>query len=333
MNTSESEAVEMLSSVVEMGKKAVTEGKKAIAEVVTQQPEPEEHWSELVANTEKLMIYQKVDKMEAAVGAVMNAVGWGALSGLGETANQYDVVDASNPEERLFKVVETSKACGPCCDGTGTTWYCCCVGRKVCQPYHKLQLHVFRGKKEIMWIDRPFKGPSCCCACSECCLQEISVFEGDKAVGTVKEPCLAGCFSPQLDIATPDKRIGSVHGPCCCIGGMCCDSTFQVKGQNGEDFGTLLRHKPDSVEDLATQVLTDADKYTMSMPKDTDAQVKALMLASLLFSDYLYFEGETLKVDPFNCSCSCKCCDLYCCGCLCPCSCTCDCSGDEDQQG
>lgn len=307
----------MLNSVVEMGKKAVAAGKAVVAEVVTEQPEPEP-LSVMLANTEKLMVYQKVDKLEAVLGAV-------GLGFLGEAANQYNVVDGENE----FKVVETSKACGPCCDGTGATWFCCCVGRKICHPYHKLQLHVYKNKKEVMWIDRPFKGPSCCCACCDCCLQEISVFEGDATLGYVKEPCLAGGFAPQLDISTKDKRIGSIHGPCCCIGGMCCDSTFSVKGENGEDLGTMVNHKPESAEDFATQAVTDADKYTITMPKDIDSEAKALMLATLLFADYLYFEGETFRVDPLNCTIAFKCCDLYCCGCLYPCSCTCDCSGED----
>ena len=119
-----------------------------------------------LADTERLIIRQHVEYLEAAANAAANALGVGALGALGEMANRYDVF--TDDGGKKFEVVETSEYCG-------------LTGRCCCRPNHKLQLHVYMPEydqnKEIMYLDRPCKCGQCC-ACTDICQQELYVYNG-----------------------------------------------------------------------------------------------------------------------------------------------------------
>lgn len=321
-------------------KKAVQAGAEMAVKVAEEvQGESEHDPLASLVEAEELLIEQRVDKLESVLGAAATAVGAGLLGILGEEANQYWVYDKA---EKKLKVVETSEKCG----GFDKTWVCCCTGRKCCAPFHKLQLHVFRpgyfSNKQVILIDRPFKGPGCCCACCECCLQEATVYAADETggitmdeahkIGLVKQPTLGGCFAPKLDVMDRQQNaVATVSGPTCCVGGFCCDSTFTVQDANGTNIGTIVNKRPTDDEGWARELLTDADRYTVSFPKDADPKSKALLLGALFLLDYMIFEnGGALDFNLAKCSCVIKCCDLYCCGCLCPCKCDCSCSDCTD---
>ena len=128
--------------------------------------------------------------------------------------------------------------------------------------------------------------------------------------------------------------VATITGPCCCVGGMCFDNTSRVTGPDGTEIGTVVKERPEGFEDVVKEGMTDADNFTLSMPKAADTKTKAALMASLLLLDYMFFESEgDFACDPFNCSCTYKCCDLYCCGCLTPCACTCGGGGGGDDFG
>ena len=64
-----------------------------------------------------------------------------------------------------------------------------------------------------------------------------------------------------------------------------CDAVFTVKGPDGEDYGKVVKEAPDDFEELVKQGLTDADIFTMSVPKDAPNELKAAMMTSLLLMD------------------------------------------------
>lgn len=287
------------------------------------------------ADTEKLFVKQKVETLEAVANAVAGAVGMDSLAGLGETANKYDVY--TNDGGKRFKVVEASEACS--FEGMVPT------GRACCRPNHALKLHVYRpgmfGSKEVMLIDRPFKCAGCCCTCANACAQQADVYAAtteskaelseERRIATIRQPLLGGGLAPALDVMDREgKRLATITGPTCCIGGMCFDNTFRVTAPDGTEIGTVVKEAPNDFGEAVKEGLTDADNFTLSMPKAADVKTKAAMMASLLLLDYMFFESEgDFKCDPFNCACTYKCCDLYCCGCLCPCTCTCGGGPDE----
>ena len=327
----------MLGKIVKTTKDTIAKGTELatkhateLTKEVTKEPEPP---LKILEDTENMMMEQKMELLESAIGIAASAVGLGPAGVLGETANQYSVYGADGT--RQFKIVETSEKCG----GFDDTWVCCCTGRNCCAPNHKLQLHFYRpgyfSKKEILFLDRPFKGPGCCCACCECCLQEATIYVADDdgtlvkddehKLGHIKQPTLGGLFTPQLNVMDRDaQEIATVNGPTCCVGGFCCDSIFTVSSKDGKELAQIANKRPSDDATWARELLTDADRYTINFPKDTDVKSKALMLSTMVFLDYLFFEGNTnFACDITKCSCSLKCCDIYCCGCLCPCSCTC----------
>eukprot|EP00957_Ditylum_brightwellii_P005772 439751-Ditylum_brightwellii.AAC.1 len=79
--------------------------------------------AEALTETEKLLVKQKFEPLEALANAVANALDLDALGALGETANKYDVYTDDGGEK--FKVIEKSE-------------YLC---RVCCAPNHALQLH------------------------------------------------------------------------------------------------------------------------------------------------------------------------------------------------
>lgn len=124
--------------------------------------DPEQVLQESLADTERLIIQQEVEYLEAAANAAANAVNMDALGAFGEQANKYDVFTDTGGKK--FRVIETSEYCG-------------LTGRCCCRPNHALQLHVYEEGNEIMWMDRPCKCGQCC-ACTEICQQEMKVYTG-----------------------------------------------------------------------------------------------------------------------------------------------------------
>lgn len=287
-----------------------------------------------LAETEKLIIKQNIELLEAAAQNVANAVDMDALGALGETANTYDVYTDSGG--KAHRVIEQSEACGM--DG------CIPTGRICCRPNHALQLHVFHPEASpdtpILKMDRPCKCGSCLPCCSACpavsniCQQEMTVYTGDDQIAYIKQPFFGGGLSPELEIMDREDGmpIGTVKANAvCCIGGICCDHTFEVTDPNGESLGKIVKERPDNVAQFAKELGTDADNFTLYMNKEINTNTKAAIYSAMFLIDYMFFENEgDTNIDLVNQECTCKICDCYCCGCICPYSCSCGGGGGDD---
>ena len=146
---------------------------------------------------------------------------------------------------------------------------------------------------------------------------------------------MGGVFSPTLNVMERegDEPFATIKANAvCCIGGICCDHTFMVTDpSSGEYMGKIVKERPEGLAQAMKELGTDADNFTMYVPKDMDVKKKANMLASLHLIDYWFFENEgDAELDCVNSGCKFKCCDMYCCGCICPCS--CDCGGDNGDD-
>lgn len=287
---------------------------------------------ETFAETSKLIIKQKFEPLEALANAAANALDMDMLGGLGETANQYNVYTDDSGDK--FRVVETSELCS-------------CTGRACCRPNHKLQLHVYEPSKsnsqEAMVMDRPCKCGQCC-AIFDICRQEMTVFEGPEIngnkIGYIKQPMFGGFLSPTLDVMEreeDEEAYAQIKADAvCCIGGVCCDHSFQVTDKNGNVVGKIVKTKPSDFGQMAKELASDADVFALELNQNADlsAQQKANIFAGLYLIDYMFFENEgEVKLDAVNQECSIKCCDLYCCGCGIPCACHCGGSDDDDEDG
>ena len=144
---------------------------------------------ETLADTERLIVKQKFEPLEALANAAANAIDMDALGNLGEVANKYEVQTDDGGDK--FRVVEESDYCG-------------LTGRCCCNPNHELKLHVYApevsSKDEVMRFDRPCKCGQCC-ACCQICQQEMIAYDGAGGqVGYIRQPFLGGGFSPKLQV-------------------------------------------------------------------------------------------------------------------------------------
>jgi len=155
-------------------------------------------------------------------------------------------------------------------------------------------------------------------------------------IGRVQAPFLGGGLQPQLNIMSRDGANNQtgiyMEGPMCCIG-SCCDSTFNVKSAQG-DIGMIRKEGPEGLADMAAELLTDADNFTMSWNQNIDMPTKVSLLGAMFLLDFMFFEDDgNFKCNPCTKECSIKLCDFFCCGMLVPCKIKCDCSDDKDKNG
>jgi len=229
--------------------------------------------------------------------------------------------------------------------------YCGFTGRCCCRPNHALKLHVYESfsnddgaasnnnnnPTELMYMDRPCKCGQCC-SVAPICQQEMMVYRGDlkadggepnssNQIGYIQQPIGGGLLSPTLEVMEREgaQPFATIKAEAiCCIGGMCCDHTFTVTDSSGNYMGKIVKERPAGLAQVAKELGTDADNFTLYVPKDMDPTKKANMLAALHLIDYWLFEDEgDFNCDAVNQKCECKICDMYCFGCVCPCKCKC----------
>ena len=204
----------------------------------------------------------------------------------------------------------------------------------LCNPNHKITLTA-RAKNqdtELLKITKPFK---CCCpALLPCCQKDILIERQgseSKVIGHAIQPCFAGFYQPRIDVYDgPGGQLkGKVVGPNCCIGG-CCSSKWYFYDTKGEEDVKIKRDGFAEVG-LARSNFTTADKYEVTFEDPTHTvDDKLRLISTVIFVDYLFFEGETNTIiNCINfCTCPpkvfcppqiwCKLCDFYCCGALIP---------------
>lgn len=139
-------------------------------------------------------------------------------------------------------------------------------------------------------------------------------------IGYIQMPVMGGGLSPTLNVMEREgaEPFATIKAEAVCfIGGMCCDHTFTITDANGNYMGKIVKEKPEGLAQVAKELGTDADNFTLYVNKDLDAQKKANLLAALHLIDYWLFESEgDFKCDVVNQACTCKLCDCYCCGCV-----------------
>jgi len=319
-----------------------------------------QEWMELsLMDTKKFKVKQRFEVGEALTNAAANLLGlsW-CVCGIGEMPNRYEVTGfsgsasskSSSNNETQFIAAEASELHG---------W----TGRCLCRPHHKLQMFVQNETgQDILWMDRGCKLGSCF-ACWDCCRQEMNVYvpgprrgaedegylmhmqapsSGAKILASIQEP-LFGCtatnaagLSPALEIMdregtsnmtdnhNADKLVILQANAVCCIGGLCCDHTFQIlDGKNPTQvLGTIVKRKPRNRRQTVSQMVSDSmDHYIVDIPPELPVKTKAAVLSAVHLIDYWMFEGEGDCCAPGNVirgRVAVKLCNFYCCGCLCP---------------
>jgi hypothetical protein len=142
-------------------------------------------------------------------------------------------------------------------------------------------------------------------------------------IGYIQQPCCGGCFTPTLEVYDKPggSRIAQLTGPC--LLGSMCSTTFQVFNGNSANIATFEKKGVQDMSDALREALSDADRFQMHFNAKTDVKLKAVMVGTLLFLDYLFFEGDQAcgSINPFTGEVNLVCCNMYCCGSTIPCGC------------
>merc|ERR1712125_259239 len=115
---------------------------------------------------------------------------------------------------------------------------------------------------------------------------------------------MGGGLSPKLEIMDREdgELIATVTADATCfIGGMCCDHTFQVEDENGENIGKIVKERPENAAQFGKELMTDADNFTLEVNKDLTTAKKASIFSALHLIDYMFFENEgDVNIDVVN---------------------------------
>jgi hypothetical protein len=277
---------------------------------------------EMLASTNHFTIQQKKELLEA--------VSMGCI----EQPNSYTIFDATSGRPLMIAQEKSDM-----------------IPRICCKPQHSLLVHFYAvdgaGNKAapIMTLERPgCLGAKPCVGRGPCgpCLDEMKLHQGyvegdvgdipeQMVMGSAKVPSMAGGFTPSLEIFDKgNESLGMFEatGTCPCLFGgmseMCCDQNYSINGPSGE-VGKIVKKKPGDLMSAVTELMSDADTFTLELNANMTPEQKASMIGSLLLLDYMFFERDSdgwsfdpieqkVTINLFNC---------YCYGCIHPCTCTC----------
>jgi hypothetical protein len=239
-------------------------------------PLPKKSGLEKLRDLDKIFIKQKFELLEMLTGC--------------ETENRYKVYAADENMEKMgdpiFKCKEKSNFFARnCLSGD-------------CRPFQMKVIHEEVGEDEeldqrelFLWLDRPCKFTLYCLNRPEITvtLKENGL---DKYIGKVVSQW--ACFDMVFEIFDrEDKLVYKIHGSCCQWGLFCncpCDQCakiqFNVLNIEGQPVGEIYKIYSGVMKEL----FTDTDNFCCVFPPTATPEHKALLLASVLFIDFRYFE-------------------------------------------
>ena len=224
-----------------------------------------------LANCTSAIIRQQPELFEAFTGC--------------ETANRYHVF-GNTPQglKYLFKCKENSE----------------CLMRFFC-PSNLREFdmdinHIVSDGGQVLTktFAKAFKPFKCTCFC--CNRPIINVSVGDNPIGSIKN--LFSCFDPEFEVYEANGNLKYfVYADCCQCGLLCANNicgkfssaTFNICAPGTiNTIATITKMSAQSF----SEVITDADSYQVSFPKNASPNDKLLLIALGLMIDYQYFETD-----------------------------------------
>ncbi|KAL3908415.1 MAG: hypothetical protein SGPRY_009808, partial [Prymnesium sp.] len=268
----------------------------------------------------------------------------------------YDIYDASNGVH-LFTILEQSEDFERCCCAPNHNLVAEWKGVYGMGDLSKAPREQLSALPSVMYAEREgccSKWGLGCCVFHEACQQQMFVHAGapqpgikpgsiknssSSWMGYIEQPVpFGGTFTPTLNVMERDSPAGDTLRPIAKIegpwmfGGWCV--RVWKKGCGGwrpdnlgmklrvGDMAKITKKKPSSFSSLAREAFTDSDTFTLEFDESANLapQQKAMMMASLVLVDYMFFEQD-------NGQCSCDgnqlkitLCECYFLGSTCPCN-------------
>jgi hypothetical protein len=184
------------------------------------------------------------------------------------------VKDVYGMEKLLFKVIEDSSFCGRYC----------------CEHHRGFKMTMADDEnQDILRFERPFK----CCgayACSACCypnqVHQLYIYYGEQYLGKILQNVTGGCcevhFTEVWDknetklFQVEINNEESLMKP---------DGFFDIHDVNGSTVGTISQTNMENI------------KYKIVFPLESSPEVKALLIGTLIFQDFVYYEVKRYAAD------------------------------------
>ena len=105
------------------------------------------------------------------------------------------------------------------------------------------------------------------------------------------------CCGSDMEIYVGATVVFKVAGPCCVCDGPCFgDQEFFITTPQGERISTpagparITKMAARGYEDVAAQMMTDADNFGCTFPPTATPEAKAVLLGAVFLIDFLFFE-------------------------------------------
>lgn len=209
-----------------------------------------------------------------------------ALTGC-ETPNRYHVFGQSSQGQKyLFKCMERSNFCmRNCCPSN--------IREFNMEIYHIVNV----GQQVSKMFANAMKPLICPCCC--CLRPEMTLFLGEQRDIVGKIVNLFTLCDPEFDVFDKTGNLKyRIHADCCQCGLMCANNICgKFSTASFTIFDPTMSNRLGDISRLAAQsyseMVTDADSYQITFPKDATAHDKLLLIALGLMIDYQYFETDS----------------------------------------
>eukprot|EP00051_Salpingoeca_urceolata_P012024 m.149466 g.149466 ORF g.149466 m.149466 type:complete len:664 (+) comp17347_c0_seq5:246-2237(+) len=161
-----------------------------------------------------------------------------------------------------------------------------------CLGIHRPFLFRAFGKRgPLFQISRPRGCHCCCCSVLPGMLPDVVVTMNDWAVGRVRQPWLAGGFTPTYLVCDADGNVvlklkGQFSMDPKDVNEF---SILQKKGTNWTKVGYIRRKQKRMQHSMAT----DADRFSITSPETLTVENKVTLIAAVVLLDFVQFEGKS----------------------------------------
>lgn len=204
-----------------------------------------------------------------------------------ETPNRYHIFGQSPQGMKyLFKCMERSDFCMRMCCPSG-------IRELNMEMNHVVNVGGQTSSKKFANAYKPFKCPCFCCN-----RPEILVNLGDQSSYIGKIRHMFTCCDPEFEVIESNGNLKYFVNADCCQCGLLCANNICGK-LSPAVFNIYAAGSNNIVAKISkmgaqsfSEVITDADSYTVNFPQGSSAHDKLLLIALGLLIDYQYFETK-----------------------------------------
>ncbi|EGR29704.1 scramblase family protein, putative [Ichthyophthirius multifiliis] len=229
-------------------------------------------------NLQGVFIKQKFEALEALIGY--------------ETPNVYKVfpADANGIQQgnnTIFKCKEKSSCLARnCLPGS------CRPFKMKCSNYQGQVKETGFEQSMFMLLERPF---TCTCLCLARPVLDVIIVENgqNQNIGKIISPCLMCSLGLNIQDAVGNLKY-TIMGSLCQVGVCCkglpCESCQTVRFELKDAEGKTVSNITKLTTGCLKSCVGDSSNFSVCFPLQSAATDKALIVASTLFLDYMYFE-------------------------------------------